>query len=166
MQATCYIKFRHLLQSGAFRISTSAGRFAARMKGECAAVHSGCATRSFNKVLFEVTHFDEISLNCRNNTISWVGSPSHNVMLSVKLLCAAVDGSPTSSHALMSRERKREGERGATKPTHSISPLALWKCFRWASCLGPLSYFRFTLQDKKEKKKTFMLLPFRHPVRP
>lgn len=41
-------------------------------------------------------------------------------MLSVKLLCAAVDGSPTSSHALMRRERKREGERGATNlPTVS-----------------------------------------------
>lgn len=33
-------------------------------------------------------------------------------MLSVKLLCAAVDGSPTSSHARMSGERKRE--KGAT----------------------------------------------------
>lgn len=44
--------------------------------------------------------------------------PGHNVMLSVKLLCAAVGGSPTSPHALMSRER--EGERGATNlPTVS-----------------------------------------------
>lgn len=45
--------------------------------------------------------------------------PGRNVMLSVKLLCAAVGGSPTSPHALMSR-LERERERGATNlPTVS-----------------------------------------------
>lgn len=36
-------------------------------------------------------------------------------MLSVKLLCAAVDESPTSSHAPMIRERERGRERAGER---------------------------------------------------
>lgn len=59
-------------------------------------------------------------------------------MLSVKLLRAAVEGSPTSSHAPMRGEEK--GERVRERVANTISPLALWKRFRRASFFGPLSH--------------------------
>ena len=81
-------------------------------------------------------------------------------MLSVKLLCAAVDGSPTSSHAPTSREREGRGERrerreereGREQLTYPQYPHHLLSGKR--SQMG-FSFSRrsvFTLQ-KKEKKE-------------
>lgn len=80
-------------------------------------------------------------------------------MLSVKLLCAAVDGSPTSSHARMSGERK--GERGATNlPTVSHHLLS------GNASDGLLVQDRLAIPFSACKKMTFMSLSFSHPARP